>query len=123
MIARNKKPRSVIIRFALATLLFTACARDPYGAKVSLRNVGTVPLRSVVARVTGNSYSLGDVAVGEIRTVKTYPTGESHVVIELVDDDGSKKELPIDCYFESGYRSTIDVKLTASAVITAAVIR
>ena len=123
MIARNTKPRNLAIRFALATLLFSGCARDNYGAQVSLENVGTLPLRSVVVRVTGNSYSLGDVAVGEIRTVKTYPTGESHVVIELVDDDGSKKELPIDCYFESGYRSTIDVKLTASSVLKAAVIR
>jgi len=39
MFARSTKPRSLIIRFALATLLFSSCARDSYGAKVRLENV------------------------------------------------------------------------------------
>jgi hypothetical protein len=123
MIARNAEPRSRFILIALGILFFSSCAPDHFGAKVSLENVGTAPLRSVVIRVTGKSYSVGDVAAGESRVVETYPTGESHVVIELVDDDGSKKEFPIDCYFESGYRSIINVKLTASSVLNAEVTR
>lgn len=123
MIARSAERRFLLIRFALATLFFSSCAADHYGAMVSLENVGTVPLRSVVVRVTGAAYSVGDMAAGESRIVKTYPTGESNVVIELVDDDGSMKEFPIDCYFEPGYRSVIHVKLTASSVLKAAATR
>ena len=35
-----------------------------HGVKVRIHNSGSVPLYAVVVHVTGNSYSLGDLAVG-----------------------------------------------------------
>ena len=107
------------IRLAIASLFLTGCSSDPYGAKVVVENVGTSPLHSVVVCVTGSSYSLGELPVRASREVKTYPTGESHIVIEHIDQSGSKKELPVDCYFEPGYRSTIRVKVTTDQTVKA----
>jgi len=113
----NRVCPRVLIILSVATLYFSGCSSDSYGAKVVVENVGAAPLHSVVVRVTGNSYSLGELSVGEVRSVKTYPTGESHVVIEHVDQSGSKKELPVDCYFEPRYRTTINVKVTADSAV------
>jgi hypothetical protein len=113
----NMNYSKALFLFTVAALFLSSCSSDPYGAKVIVENVGTLPLHSVVVRVTGNSYSVGELPVREIRSVKTYPTGESHIVIEHVDQSGSKKELPLDCYFEPGYRSTINVKVTTDKAV------
>ena len=105
-------PRAFIL-MALVALFLNGCSSDSYGAKVVVENVGTAPLHSIVVRVTGNSYPLGELPARESREVKTYPTGESHIIIEHIDQGGSKKELPVDCYFEPGYRTTIRVKVTS----------
>jgi hypothetical protein len=113
----NTNYSRILILLAVVTLLLRGCSSDPYGAKVVVENVGTAPLHSVVVRVTGNSYSIGELPVRESRDVKTYPTGESHIVIEHIDQSGNKKELPFDCYFEPGYRSTIRVKVTSDKAV------
>jgi len=102
---------------AVAVLCLSSCSSNPYGAKVVVKNVGKVPLHSVVVHVTGRSYPLGELPVGENRSVKAYPTGESHVVIEHVDQSSGNKKLPVDCYFELGYRTTINVEITEDSVV------
>ncbi len=113
-IADTKRMR-ILTLIAVILLLPFGCSPDPYGAKVILHNVGTVPLHSVVVRVTGNAYSFGELAASDTCTVKTYATGESNIVIEYLDTGGQKKELTVDCYFEPGYRKTISVKVTADS--------
>jgi hypothetical protein len=109
-------PRVLIILAVVAPFL-AGCSSDPYGAKVIVENIGAAPLHLVVVRVIGNSYLVGEMMVGERRTVNTYPAGESHIVIEHIDRSGSKKELPVDCYFEPDYRSTINVKVTGESAV------
>lgn len=97
-------------------LLLSGCSSNSYGAKVFIHNVDSVPLHSVIVRVTGNVYSIGELAASQTRTVNTYLTGESHIIIEHIDASGEKKELPVDCYFEPGYRSIINVQVRADSV-------
>jgi hypothetical protein len=118
MNAMNRKTiRLSALVMIVASLL--CCSSDRYGAIVTLHNVGTTPLHSVAIRVTGNTYTIGELIALETHTVKTYPTGESHIVIEHVDVSGQKKELPVDCYFEPGYRSTIKIDVTAESATKA----
>lgn len=112
-VMNNKRIKKLVLATASALLL--CCSSDRYGAKVTIQNVGITPLHSVVVRVTGNSYSVGELSVSETRTIKTYPTGESHIVIEHIDSNGEKKELAVNCYFEPGCRSTINVKVTVDS--------
>lgn len=81
------------------------------GVRVTVQNTGTGPLRSVVLHVTGASYKLGDIAVGESATMRVKPTGESHLEIEFTDSDGNTQRLDAGGYFEPGYRGTIRVEI------------
>jgi hypothetical protein len=114
MLIRQMKLTAAILA---TVLLLGGCSSDPYGAKVILQNGGLTPLNSVVVRVTGNSYSIGVLPALGSRSVKTYPTGESHIVIEYIGASGEKKELTVECYFEPGYRNTINVRVTAESAV------
>lgn len=111
------KYKGILATLVLSLCLFDGC-RPSYGAKVIIVNVGTVPMRSVVVRVTGKSYPLGELGVGQTLSVDTYPTGESSVTIEHTDAQGNRKTLPAGGYFEPGSQSTIKVKVTADFVVS-----
>jgi len=102
---------------ALTALLvpLTSCTADR-GTKVILMNKNSDTLHSVVVHVTGNSYSVGELDPDKAKSVKVYPTGESHVEIEHVGLDGAKKRLYADCYFEQGYGGSIEISMTADAI-------
>ena len=55
---------SALLILAVLALCLTTCSSDPYGAKVTVENIGAAPLYSVVVRVTGNSYPIGELLVG-----------------------------------------------------------
>jgi hypothetical protein len=99
----------------LAMLLF-GCSGDG-GTEVIITNAGSTPVHSAVVRVTGNSYALGEIDSRQTRSVHVYPGGESHVEIEHVATDGTKKLLFSDCYFEKGYCGTIEAKVTTDSVV------
>jgi hypothetical protein len=110
MNAMNRKPiRLFALVIIVSSLLY--CSSDSYGAIVTVQNIGSTPLHSVLIGVTADTYSIGELTALETRTVKTYPTGESHIVIEHIDESGQKKELAVDCYFEAGCRSRIKINV------------
>jgi hypothetical protein len=123
MKALNETRRRVFALVTFGFLLLCRCSSDKYGARVVVQNADTVPLHSVVVRVTGNSYLIGELPASETRTINTYPTGESHIVIEHVNAKGEMKELPVDCYFEPGYRSTIKVKVAVDSATKTELLR
>ena len=108
------KPTVAAVAFILS---LSACSSDLYGARVVMRNSSTTPLHSVTVRVTGNSYAVGELPAFGSCSVKTYPTSESNIIIEHMDTSGENKELPVDCYFEPGHRSTIVVSVTADSAV------
>jgi hypothetical protein len=87
------------------------------GVHVTVRNTGREPMRQVTLHVTGRSYSLGDVPPGATCTKKVFPTSESHVELELTDEQGRRRRLVAGCYFESGYRGRIDIEVKDGAVV------
>jgi hypothetical protein len=110
----NRIALFVMVLVFISTVI-SCKASKPYGAKITITNVGEVPLDSVVVHVTGNSYELGTIAVNETRAVEAYPTGESDAKIEYIDTTGNKQNLPVNCYFEPGYKSLIKVEVTPNA--------
>ena len=102
MNASNHKRLEEFALASLILLLLCHCAPDQYGAKLIVQNADTPPLHSVVVRVTGNSYPIGELAALETRPIQTYPTAESPIAIECVGAGGEKKELTVDCDFEPG---------------------
>lgn len=76
---------------------------------VTVHNEGPTELRSVVVHVTGRSYYLGDLAVGESKSVTVRPKGESHVELEFLDALGRNQRLLAGGYFEPGYKGTYTV--------------
>jgi hypothetical protein len=102
---------------ALTALLvpLTSCTANR-GTNVILTNKSNDTLHSVVVHVTGNSYSVGELAPDQAKSVRVHPTGESHVEIEHVDADGARKRLYADCYIEQGYGGSIEINMTADAI-------
>ena len=99
---------AVLIIAALSSLLFFQIKS---GVRVAIQNTGSSPLKSVVLHVTGASYEVGDVAVGESVTMRVSPTSESHLEVEFTDSEGHVQRLNAGGYFESGYRGTIRVEI------------
>ena len=83
------------------------------GVIVSIHNVGTQLLRSATVHVSGNSYSIGDIAIGDTKKVEVYPKYDSHIEIEHSD----QRRIVVDCYMENGYKGTIALDVTAEQVV------
>ena len=90
----------------------------PRGVRVTLTNLGPQPLTEVVVHVTGNSYRLETLSVGESRTVSVQARGESHIVIEFTCHSGERIRLNAGGYFEgSGYEGTVEIDLEACKIV------
>ena len=76
------------------------------GLFVRVTNKGPGGLRDVRVKVTGNSYSLGEIAEGESKIVQIEPVGESHVELTFTDAEGQFGRV-VAGYFESGYNGEI----------------
>jgi hypothetical protein len=90
----------------------------PRGVRVTVTNRGPSPLGEVVVHVTGNSYRLGTLGVGESQTVSVQARGESHVELGFTRGPGERVRLNAGGYFEaSGYEGTIAIELEAGAIV------
>lgn len=98
-------------------LLLAGCRGDDppgYGAtQVRLVNVGSASLDSVVVRVTGVQYPVGQLGPGDSVTVDTRPTGETSVYVEYARQ---LEPLKLDVYFEPGYGGRVRAEITADLV-------
>jgi hypothetical protein len=94
-------------------LLSIALVRLQIGTRVrvTVRNSGMAPIRSVTLNATGTSCSVGDLLPGSSARKTVKPEGESHLEIEYSDSDEAPVRLSVDCYFEPGYSGTIDVSI------------
>lgn len=81
------------------------------GIRVTILNTGQTSIHSVVLHVTGNSYSIGDLAPGDSGEATVTSAGESTLKIEFADADGKKQQLDAGVYLEPGYRGTIRVSI------------
>lgn len=96
----------VLVIAALGT--FVAWQR---GVKVVIHNNGAATMREIRVVVTGRSYGIGDLAPGESRSTRVNPEGASHIVVHYADASGTKRRVPVDCYFESGNSGRIAVHI------------
>lgn len=97
----------------LIIALLVSCAFSN-GIKVTIKNISSNTIRGVVVHVTGNSYSIGDIPAGTLKTIKVVSKGESHIELE---QKGVQKRLIVDCYFEKGYRGEILIEITPDQVV------
>jgi hypothetical protein len=95
----------------IAVLSGLLVVQSKSGVRVTIQNTGSSALKLVVLHVTGASYKLGDIAVGESVTMRVDPTSESHLEVEFTDIDGQVQRVNGGGYFESGYRGTIRVEI------------
>ncbi len=86
------------------------------GINVEVTNHGPI-MQDVKVRLTGISYSLGDLATGSSKAVRANPTGESSVSIEFTDSAGHRRSHEVDTYLEPGYCGTIAVLLTPQGTV------
>ncbi|MEM9908037.1 MAG: hypothetical protein AAF921_23745, partial [Cyanobacteria bacterium P01_D01_bin.44] len=107
-----------------------------------IENVDSVPLTAVKVQVTGATYPLGTIPPGETRSIKTYPSSETSVTIQLANPDGqtpdsqatdsqatdsqatdsqatASEPITLDAggYFEPGYRDTLKLQITRDTVV------
>ena len=104
-------PLAIPVAIILITLASGVVYQFRSGIRVTVKNTGAAPLRSVVLHVTGASYNLGDIAPGDSATARVQPTSESDLEIEFADAEGQPQRLNAGGYFESGYRGTIRVTI------------
>lgn len=80
------------------------------GIEVRVENTGQTAIRSLTLHVTGNLYSLGDLAPGAFKETTVNSTGESGLELEF-EDHGQARRLNAGGYFEPGYRGTIRLSI------------
>lgn len=83
---------------------------------VTVKNVGSEPLRSVTVQVTGGSYELGDLPPGIERSTTVNPAGESIISIDLIDSRGQANTLQVDCYIDKGMWGVVSLEVTDHTV-------
>lgn len=96
-------------------LLFVVSAAMIYmncGLHVTVKNVDSLPVRSVVVFVSENSYAVGDIGAGETKRVQVSAAGESDIEIEHAGGRFSA-----DTYFEGTYRGDIRIEITAREIV------
>ena len=101
---------------AIASLALLAGCSQTSGVTATVKNSGSSPLVGVDVIVTGNTYNAGNIPPGQSVSIVVKPQGESHLVIEYSDPTGHPHSLPVDCYFESGYRGSITVEVTGNQI-------
>ncbi len=111
--------RSLIALTTFVAVLFTAFIWLAPGVTVAVRNSGATSLHDFHVHVTGRTYELGDISSGAIKKCKVRPNGESHVEISYRLTDGTMRRHTVDCYFESGYRGTVDAEIGDGGLIRA----
>ena len=112
-------PMTRLRHLLLLPLLIVGCTTDEppaFGAtEVRLVNVGTVPMDSVAVLVTGASYPVGTIPVGDSVTVAARPTGETGVNVMRA---GQRDSLYLDVYFENGYGGRVRAEVTTDSVMS-----
>lgn len=63
--------------------------------------------------MTGNSYSLGSVAPGQVKSANIEASDESHIELTHADN----KQFLLDVYFEPGYTGSLNVDITTDSVL------
>lgn len=88
-----------------------------HGIRVTVVNNGPERLSNVVAHVTGNAHQIGDLTVGESRTLRVRPTSESHLELAFDDHQGNEHRVNAGGYFEPGYRATIEIAIQDCGIV------
>jgi hypothetical protein len=114
---RRRRIFSGLVVAVIATAVGAAAAW-PRGVRVTVTNRGPEPLGDVAVHVTGNSYRLGTLGVGQSQTVSVRAHGESHVELGFTRGSGEQLRLNAGGYFEgSGYEGTIEIELQDGAIV------
>src|SRR5262245_44943173 len=86
MMNRLKLRKHMKAKFAVLVAIVAAPALlfgfSNGGVTVTINNVGSKPLQSVVVQATGYSRSLGNIAAGASKRIEVVPSGESHLEVE-----------------------------------------
>lgn len=114
----EKPLRFVVVLLVLLVVCLTGLWLVwPRCVQVTVTNLGPELLSNAVVHVTGNSHCIGDLKVGESRTIAVRPTSASHVEVEFADPAGQRSRINAGGYIEaSNYRGTIDIDLESGAI-------
>jgi hypothetical protein len=93
----NHTLRGFFLHGLLFTLLLSQCSRHP---TLTVRNDSPGELRNIVARGTGFSQPLGNLAAGQQRKIEIMPTGDSGLQLEF-EANGHHYTPPKDGYLEA----------------------
>jgi hypothetical protein len=108
------------VRWGLGIIVVLLAAGYYYcylsGPWVRVVNAGPEPVQLVTVYVRYGDCILGDLAPGESRSVRVYPTTASAVDIMYVDSEGRVNRVTADCHLEPvWYGGTIEVALQGGA--------
>ena len=102
---------------AILAVLFAAilAARNSFGHRVTVKNLGDKTIRKVVVLVTGNKYELEEILPNQSRTIVVRPRGDSDVRIEYIDESSNNQVIEVGRYLEPNtWPETISVNIPAS---------
>ena len=112
MVRRAARP--LVLGSACAVLavltLYLECGR---GVELRLRNRTATPLHNVIVYVTGRTYTIDKIAVGEVARLHVKPTSESDIKVSL---PGRAERLTVEAYFEPGYGGYVYAEVTAKGI-------
>jgi hypothetical protein len=86
------------------------------GVRVTITNKGPAALAGVRVHVAHEPYDLGDIPPGGSRTVRVYPSRETHAEVEYRDAGGRPVQLNAGGYFDAGYRGELEIDVKGGAI-------
>jgi hypothetical protein len=112
-----KMKTKVGLAIAFCLLVLMVWWRPFGGVYVTVRNSGTFEMSSVTVHVTGREYKLRNLKIGDQKTVRVRPIGDSHVEISYKLNGENYRE-KIDCYFcPENFAGTISVEMADGEVV------
>ncbi|HZZ81491.1 MAG TPA: hypothetical protein VFE62_23515 [Gemmataceae bacterium] len=87
------------------------------GIRVTVTNGGPQPLTDVVAHVSGSKHPIGNLAIGESRTVRVLPTTDSHLEVSFRDEIGKSRQLNPGGYFDQHCCGSIKVEIKNGEIV------
>lgn len=103
-------------RFAILLLLILSLCACGSGASVKFKNQSNHELQSVEISGSGFKASLRDIAPGQSRTVKVYPSGESALSVSFVANGQGYRSEP-QGYFEGGGMYKVSVVVSRDLTV------
>jgi hypothetical protein len=99
-----------IVASIIVALILVLFSRETYITFIVTNNTGQY-IQSLNVEFSGGLINLGELDIGERKTTRIVPRGESHVELDIFLADGIVEHRTVGAYFERNYTGNLEIIL------------